>query len=68
MLVKYFKTFKDEAFVYFLLEYIEGVDFFDALRHIGILSHQYSKFYTACMVLAIEELHSRNIIYRDLKP
>ena len=31
----YYKTFVDECNVYFLLEYIKGIEFFDALREIG---------------------------------
>ena len=27
-----------------------------------------SRFYLGCLILAIEELHSRNVVYRDLKP
>ena len=36
MILKLIKTFKDIARVYFLTEYIQGTDLFDALRKIGL--------------------------------
>ena len=47
---------------------IEGKDFFDILREIGLFSQQIAAFYIACLILAVEHLHSKNIVYRDLKP
>lgn len=67
-IVKLQQTLKDEAFVYFLMQYIEGVDFFDMLREIGLCNSQVSSFYLASLILCIQELHQHNIVYRDLKP
>ena len=41
---------------------------FDAIREIGILNKIIARFYVASLVLTVEYLHSRNIIYRDVKP
>ncbi|CAG9314505.1 PKG_2 [Blepharisma stoltei] len=68
MIMKLIKTFKDQHRIYFLEEYVKGQDLFDVLRHIGILSDADAKFYTASLVLIIEHLHERDIIYRDFKP
>jgi cGMP-dependent protein kinase len=38
MIMRLVKTFKDESRVYFLLEYINGIDLFDAIREIGLLT------------------------------
>ena len=62
------KTFKTDDYIFLLLEYINGIDFFDVLREIGLCKISTSRFYFGCFLLAIEELHSRNIVYRDLKP
>ena len=68
MIVKLVKTFKDKQRVSFLMEYVKGQDLFDALRSINILKEADSLFYSSCLVLILEYLHSLKIIYRDLKP
>ena len=68
LIIKLVKTFKDTKRLYFLMEYIEGVDLFDALRDLGLLNNDYSRFYMACLIQIFEQLHERKIIYRDLKP
>ena len=36
--MSYYRSFKDEFNVYLLLEYIHGIELFDAIREIGLLS------------------------------
>ena len=67
-IMKLVKTFKDSRRLYFLLEYIEGLDLFDVIRELGLLKESDSQFYVACIFIIFEHLHERNIIYRDLKP
>ena len=50
------------------LEYIIGGEFFTHLRNAERFSSKTSQFYAAHVVLFFEYLHSKNIIYRDLKP
>jgi cGMP-dependent protein kinase len=56
MVLKMIKTYKDEDHVYFLTEYIRGVDLFETIRNIGVLSDIDAKFYIGCLILAIEHL------------
>jgi cGMP-dependent protein kinase len=67
-IVKLVKTMKDTKNLYFLMEYIRGKELFDTIREIGMLSKEQTLFYSGSMMLAIEYLHNRKIIYRDLKP
>lgn len=67
-ITKLVKSYKDDYRVYFLQEFINGIDLFDCLHKMGLLDDQSTKFYTASLVLAIEYMHERNIAYRDLKP
>lgn len=68
LILKLVKTFKDSKRVYFLLEYIRGMDLFDVIRELNLLKECDARFYSGCIVLILEHLHERSIIYRDLKP
>jgi len=67
-IMKLVKTYKDDDRLYFLTEYIRGIELFDAIREIGLLNRYQAQFYTASMIMAMSYLHERNIVYRDLKP
>ena len=67
-IVKLVKTLKDEKCVYFLMDYIKGKELFDVLRDIGMLNKFQAQFYSASILLAVNYLHERKIVYRDIKP
>lgn len=66
--MQFIKTFKDANYLYFLVEYVKGLELYDVIRIINLLNTYESQFYVGSMILAIEYLHKQGIIYRDLKP
>lgn len=67
-IVDLFCTFQDDSNLYMLLEYVVGGELFTHLRRAGRFTNDMTRFYASEIVLAIEYLHSKDIIYRDLKP
>lgn len=61
-------AFQNAKKLYFVLEYCPGGELFYHLSRAGRFDEPRAMFYAACSVLAIEHLHSLNIVYRDLKP
>eukprot|EP00930_Biecheleria_cincta_P008380 TRINITY_DN10980_c0_g1_i1.p1 TRINITY_DN10980_c0_g1~~TRINITY_DN10980_c0_g1_i1.p1 ORF type:complete len:911 (+),score=180.05 TRINITY_DN10980_c0_g1_i1:150-2882(+) len=61
-------AFQDAKNVYFLTEFLGGGDLFTAIRKIGSLSTHQSQFYGGSIVLALDFLHTRSIMHRDVKP
>eukprot|EP00401_Gymnodinium_catenatum_P002750 CAMPEP_0117466088 /NCGR_PEP_ID=MMETSP0784-20121206/4962_1 /TAXON_ID=39447 /ORGANISM="" /LENGTH=971 /DNA_ID=CAMNT_0005260019 /DNA_START=1 /DNA_END=2912 /DNA_ORIENTATION=+ len=68
------KTFKDDEYVYLLLEAALGGNLYQLLRaHPEVLIEVDPPgsavcFYVACITSGVEHLHDRRIVYRDLKP
>lgn len=61
-------TFQDERNLYILLEFVQGGELFSHLRRAVRFTADVARFYAANILLALEYLHSRDVIYRDLKP
>ena len=47
-----------------LLEYVAGGELFTYLRNAGKFSNAAAIFYASEIILALEYLHSKNIVYR----
>lgn len=58
--------FQDSGSLFFVTEYLSGGDLFH--HAIGqVFDHAQIRLYASEMLLALEFLHSKNIVYRDLK-
>eukprot|EP00164_Ancoracysta_twista_P002827 GFYU01003762.1.p1 GENE.GFYU01003762.1~~GFYU01003762.1.p1 ORF type:complete len:320 (-),score=79.82 GFYU01003762.1:602-1561(-) len=67
-IVKLYGTFQDSKNIYMVLEYVIGGELFSYLRRANRFTAEATKFYAAQIVLATEYMHSKGIVYRDLKP
>eukprot|EP01017_Pseudomicrothorax_dubius_P028935 TRINITY_DN3482_c0_g1_i1.p1 TRINITY_DN3482_c0_g1~~TRINITY_DN3482_c0_g1_i1.p1 ORF type:complete len:363 (+),score=90.27 TRINITY_DN3482_c0_g1_i1:133-1221(+) len=67
-IIKLSYAFQNDRKLFFVLEYCPGGEMFYLLQKRKVFNEEQAKFYVAQIVLAIEHLHSNNIIYRDLKP
>lgn len=67
-IVQFAGTFQDTRYLYMVLEYVIGGEFFTHLRSAQKLENNQAKFYAAQVTLIFEYLHSQDFIYRDLKP
>ncbi|EMG50549.1 Catalytic subunit of cAMP-dependent protein kinase (PKA), putative, partial [Candida maltosa Xu316] len=67
-LIRMWGTFQDSKNLFMVMDYIEGGELFSLLRKSQRFPNPVAKFYAAEVTLALEYLHSHDIIYRDLKP
>lgn len=67
-IVKLHFSFQTSDKLFMILDFCPGGDLGEHLQNEGHFSEDRSKIYICEVILALEELHDRNIIYRDLKP
>ncbi|KAK7035458.1 hypothetical protein VNI00_011751 [Paramarasmius palmivorus] len=67
-IVKLYYSFQDRDNLYLVLEYMGGGDLLNLLIERDVFDEDFTRFYVAEMVLAIESCHRHGFIHRDIKP
>jgi serine/threonine protein kinase len=71
-ILKLHQTYNDRDHLYFLLDFVQGGELFTYLHCSPNSPRQlevdHARFFASHVLMAIEYLHDRNIVYRDLKP
>ncbi|GLI69549.1 hypothetical protein VaNZ11_014092 [Volvox africanus] len=68
-LVRLLGTATDDTTLYMMMEVVMGGELFSYLQtRTRPLDEPQARFYAASVVLALEYLHDRDMVYRDLKP
>lgn len=57
LIIHFVRSFKDNNNIYFIEEYIRGIEVFHIIRDIGLLSASESQFYIGSLILCLEYLH-----------
>jgi p70 ribosomal S6 kinase len=61
-------AFQTDNKLFLVMDYLAGGELFFHLNKQGLMLEESSQFYIAEIVLALEHLHSLDILHRDLKP
>lgn len=67
-IVSLYATFQDKTNLYLVMEFVQGGELFGYLKSRKNPSEEHARFYGGQVATAFEFLHSKEIVYRDLKP
>ena len=67
-IVQFYQCMRDNNLLFFLNEYVRGLELFDFIRDMGLLTKKYSRFYIGSLLLVLQYLHASYIVHRDIKP
>ena len=66
-IISFLNSTHDEKYIYFAFEFLPGGDLFTLLKTENKLSVNKVQFYAGQIVFVLSYLHSKNIVYRNLK-
>lgn len=71
LVVKLVKTMKNEEYIFYLMEYVNGMvlsKYLENRLENRIRNKFETQFYVACLLIVVDYLNSKSIAHRDLKP
>merc|ERR1712061_877279 len=67
-IVHLYDTYQDPNFIFFLMEPALGGELFDVYNEHSLFGEtNHAAFYIGCVVLGLQAMHLKRVIYRDLK-
>lgn len=67
-LIALYYAFQNKNSLYLVIDYCSNGDLAGLIKKYGKLEEKVARFYLAEIILALEYLHTKGIVYRDLKP
>ncbi|GME84915.1 unnamed protein product [Ambrosiozyma monospora] len=67
-IVTLYYTFQDDKSLYFVIDFAKNGELLSLIRKLGSLSENLSKYYMTQLIDALDFIHSKGIIHRDMKP
>jgi hypothetical protein len=67
-IVDLFHSFQNKTHLFMALEFVPGGDLYGLIKHTSGFPEDVAKFYIGEALIALDYLHSINVVYRDLKP
>jgi len=69
-IIRLVNSFQDDQFLYMITNIYLGGELYSIMRTTKSsgMSERRAKFYTACILEALDYMHKKKILYRDLKP
>ncbi|KAF8376114.1 tpa-1 [Pristionchus pacificus] len=62
-----FASFQTNEYLFFVMEYLNGGDLMHHIQSVKRFDEVRTRFYSCEIIVALQFLHSNNVIYRDLK-
>ncbi|XP_045473326.1 cGMP-dependent protein kinase, isozyme 1-like [Harmonia axyridis] len=67
-IIRLYKTFRSNRYIYMLFEAGHGGEVFEVMKKHDRFDNETARFISASALEALDYLHKRDLIYRDLKP